>query len=150
VRRGIGWHIDTAERGEDTNGMLTAWLGLTASTKQNGCLAFSAGSHDIEIPGGPKDKYTLTLTREAQSHLDPAATVLNEMAPGMASLHHFRMIHASGPNRSDARRVGFVVRYMRPDVSQATAESGQATLVRGSDRVGNFSLKPRFPMTWTG
>lgn len=150
VRRGIGWHVDTALRTKDTDGMLTAWLGLTASSKENGCMAFSAGSHNRELPDAPKDKYTLTLSKTAAGALDPADTVLNLMDPGMASLHHFRMVHASGPNRSTTRRVGFVVRFMRPDVHPDTAESGSATLVRGRDHVGRFALKDRFPMSWNG
>ncbi len=149
VRRGIGWHQDTAEKGPDTDCMLTAWIGLTASTTENGCLRFSSKSHRLKIPGGPKDKYTLTLSREAASHLNAEDTAYNEMDSGMMSMHHFRTVHASNPNTTRARRVGFVVRFMSPQISSETAESGQATLVRGTDKVGNFSLKDRFPMTWS-
>lgn len=150
VRRGIGWHIDTAEQGPDADRLLTAWVGLTASTAENGCLRYAAGSHRLEIPDGPKDKYHLTFTKEAAAALDPASVAFNLMDPGMASLHHFRLAHASGPNTSSGRRVGFVVRYMSPQITPATAESGVATLVRGSDRFGHFKLKDDFPMTWSG
>jgi non-heme Fe2+,alpha-ketoglutarate-dependent halogenase len=149
VSRGIGWHVDTAEQGSDTDCMLTAWIGLTESTQRNGCLQFSAGSHRQEIPDGPKDKHTLTLTKTAVKSLNPAATVLNLMDPGMMSMHHFRMVHRSMNNYTDIPRVGFVVRYMSTAISQATAESGRATLVRGSDSYGNLALKDSFPMSWS-
>lgn len=149
VRRGIGWHTDTAEKGADADRMLTVWLGLTPSTVKNGCLRFSAGTHRIDIPHGPTDKHHLTLNKQAVAHLDPEATVHNVMMPGEASFHHFRTVHGSGPNRTRERRVGFVVRYMSPEITPETAESGVATLVRGEDTTGNFMLKERFPMTWT-
>ena len=60
-----------------------------------------------------------------------------------------QLAHASGANRTTERRVGFVVRFMAPAISQATAESGVATLVRGVDHSRHFTLRDRFPMTWT-
>jgi non-heme Fe2+,alpha-ketoglutarate-dependent halogenase len=147
--RGIGWHQDTAERGPDADCLLTAWVGLTASTRENGCLEFSARSHRLELPDGPTDKFSLTLKPRAVAALDPAATVPNLMEPGMMSMHHFRTVHRSAVNRSSQRRVGFVVRFMSPAISQATAESGQATLVRGVNEPKNLGLKDRFPMTWS-
>lgn len=149
LKRDIGWHTDTAEKGEDADHLLTVWLGLTASTRQNGCILYSAGTHRAEIPNGPKDKHTLTFIREAIASLKPQDTFLNEMDAGMCSMHHFRIAHASGPNRSPARRIGFVVRFMSPDIHPETAESGAATVVRGRDRNGRFFLREKFPMTWT-
>ncbi|HMV67009.1 MAG TPA: phytanoyl-CoA dioxygenase family protein [Myxococcota bacterium] len=149
LRRDIGWHVDTAEKGADADQLLTVWLGLTESTRKNGCILYSAGTHRREIPNGPKDKHSLTFTREAIASLRPQDTALNEMEAGMCSMHHFRIAHASGPNRSDARRIGFVVRFMSPDIQPETAESGAATVVRGSDRRGRFHLRDKFPMTWT-
>jgi ectoine hydroxylase-related dioxygenase (phytanoyl-CoA dioxygenase family) len=149
LKRGIGWHVDTAVQGPDADRLLTAWIGLSASTVENGGLQFSAGSHRRVYPGGPKDRYTLTFTKETAALLDPADTRSNVMEPGMMSLHHFRTAHRSGPNLSTGRRIAFVGRYMAPAISAETAESGQATLVRGTDRFGHFALKPRFPLTWT-
>lgn len=148
-RRGIGWHQDTAEQGEDADCLLTVWLGLTPATVDNGALQFCAGSHRMTIPGGPKDRFTLTFTKEAAAHLPADATFTNVMAPGQMSMHHFRTAHRSGPNRTQGRRIAFVGRYMATRISQATAESGQAVLVRGHDTHKHFALKERFPMTWT-
>ncbi|MCB9663509.1 MAG: phytanoyl-CoA dioxygenase family protein [Alphaproteobacteria bacterium] len=149
VRRGIGWHRDTAVTGEDADRLLTVWLGLTDADDAKGALRFSARSHRQDIPGGPKDRFTLTLTKEAATHLDPERTVHNTLRPGMMSMHHFATVHSSGPNTTTSRRVAFVGRYMSPAISTDTAESGQATLVRGQDTHRHFALKPRFPMTWT-
>lgn len=149
VRRGIGWHVDTAEKGADADLLLTVWVGLTVSSEENGALRYAVGSHRQTLPDAPKDRFTLTLTPTAAAALDPQKVVTNVMDAGMLSMHHFGLAHASGPNRSAERRVAFVGRYMAPAISQATAESGMATLVRGVDRSGHFMLKDHFPMTWT-
>lgn len=148
--RGIGWHVDTAVRDPDADRLLTVWLGLTPATRENGSLLYAAGSHRLTLPDPPKDNRSLTLTKEAQAALDPARTVVNAMEPGMMSAHHFGLVHSSGPNRTRARRVAFVGRYMAPAISAATAESGIATLVRGTDTYGHFALRDRFPMSFTG
>lgn len=147
--RGIGWHLDTAMRGPEVDQIVTVWLGLTPSTRENGGLLYAAGSHRLEIPGGPKDRFSLTLTKDAAATLDPARTHVNVMEAGMCSIHHFGLVHASGPNRTSARRLGFVGRYMATSIDPAVAESGSATLVRGTDRHRRFALKERFPMTFT-
>jgi ectoine hydroxylase-related dioxygenase (phytanoyl-CoA dioxygenase family) len=43
--------------------------------------------------------------------VDESAAVSLVLAPGEASLHDSRIMHASFPNRSDDFRVGFVMRY---------------------------------------
>jgi ectoine hydroxylase-related dioxygenase (phytanoyl-CoA dioxygenase family) len=103
----------------------------------------------MDIPNGPKDKFTLTLKPDAARHLNIEDTRDNTMSKGMMSLHHFRLAHRSGPNQTRARRIGFVIRFMSPDITQAVAESGSAVLVRGRNTTSHFTIKERFPMTWT-
>ena len=60
------------------------------------------------------------------------------------------MFHASQPNRSHRRRCGMTVRFIRPDVRQATDNSlgsdWRPVLLAGDDRHGNFTLAERpFP-----
>ena len=58
--------------------------------------------------------------------------------PGQMSLHHGLMIHGSGPNISDDRRIGVAIRYVSPKAKQLVAEKDYAMLVRGIDKIGNF------------
>ena len=44
------------------------------------------------------------------------------------------MVHGSGANSSKDRRIGFVIRYLNPDVMQEVASADYAILVRGADR----------------
>ena len=64
------------------------------------------------------------------------------LAPGEFSLHHGLTIHGSGPNASDDRRIGVVVRYLNPEIRQQNADLDYAALVRGEDRYGNFQHIP--------
>lgn len=149
-RRAIGWHLDTAMRAPEVDHIITAWLGLTPSTATNGGLRFLPGSHRREIPHGPRDKFTLTLNARALAHIDESEAVDNEMAPGQMSMHHFSMVHGSGANTTRAPRLGFVVRFMSPKITQAIAESGQAVLLQGRNHPANLQLKEQFPITWGG
>ena len=65
-----------------------------------------------------------------------------ELAPGEMSLHHGLTIHGSGPNVSDDRRIGFAIRYIRPDIQQTVGERDYAMPARGTDRFGHFVHVP--------
>jgi len=147
-RQGIGWHWDTAQRLDDVDQFLSVWLGLTPSTDTNGGRRFIRGGHRIEIPDAPKDKFTLTFNATARAALTEHEKVNNDMPAGSMSLHHAHMPHSSMPNRSDSRRAAFVIRFMSTSISQEMAESGVATLVRGTDNHGHFKLNETFPVTW--
>ncbi len=147
-RQGIGWHWDTAQTLADADDFLTVWLGLTESTDDNGGLRFARGGHRLTIPDPPRDRHTLTFTPTARAALADSEVVYNDMPAGRMSIHHALMPHSSMPNRTDSRRAAFVIRFMSTRITQEMAESGIATLVRGRDDYGHFSLKEAFPVTW--
>lgn len=147
-RRGIGWHVDTAMPWEQTRFLVTAWLGLTDSTPQNGCLNFIPGSHLQTYKDGPKDRFSLTFSQTAKSQLDLSSAVANEMPIGCMSFHSFRTVHSSKNNYTDDRRFGFVIRFMSPEISREAAESGVAFLARGTNTNSQFMMKDVFPVSW--
>jgi hypothetical protein len=57
------------------------------------------------------------------------------------SLHHVMLVHGSGPNDSDDRRIGLAIRYVPTSVKQMKLRDS-ATLVRGRDRFGHFDPEP--------
>jgi len=59
------------------------------------------------------------------------------------------MIHGSGPNTSDDRRIAVAIRCCTPQIAQQVAEKDYAILARGADRAGNFInfTPPRAPFT---
>jgi non-heme Fe2+,alpha-ketoglutarate-dependent halogenase len=83
------------------------------------------------------ERNILTRGQEVQG-VDESRAVPTPLRPGQMSLHSARVIHASRPNRSNDRRIGFVIQsFIPPHVRQTVMEAG-AQLVRGTDTDGNF------------
>lgn len=145
----IAWHLDTRRTTPDVDGMLTAWIPLTPASAASGALEYARGTHRLDLSHGADTRHQLTLDRRAIAHLDPASIARPRGPAGHASFHHFRTAHRSGPNRTAARRVAFVVRFMTPAVSCDTAECLTAVPVGGADP-GPFQPVPTPPISWTG
>lgn len=149
----IAWHQDAPysgmPKGEGAE-IVTAWIALSASNVANGCLKVVPGSHKALVPHEYREDKAnlLSLGQEIAVTVDEADAARIELAPGQFSFHHEMIIHGSEPNRSDARRVGFAVRYVRPFARNERKDTDTATLVRGEDRLDCFHQEPspRSPM----
>ncbi len=141
----VSWHQDLRYWGLDSEAEVSAWLALSPVTEANGCMRFVPGSHKGELLPH-KDTFVdsnfLTRGQEADIEIDDRDTILVPLAPGQASLHHGKLLHGSGPNRSDERRVGLAINYIAPQVRQVVAKEDFAVLVRGEDRFGHFRHVP--------
>lgn len=125
-----------------TNNVVTAWIALSASTPESGCMDFVKGSHKNPILPH-EDTYDpnnlLSRGQEVKVDVAPEDRVPIEIHPGEMSLHHGLTIHGSGPNTSDDRRIALVVRYCTPDVAQEVGEVDFAMPARGTDTLGHFT-----------
>ncbi|MEM7225491.1 MAG: phytanoyl-CoA dioxygenase family protein [Pseudomonadota bacterium] len=140
----VSWHQDGAYMGLDPFPGVTAWLALTPSTPESGCMAMIPGSHRL----GRRDHLETfaeenILTRgQAIQGVEAAAAVELVLAPGQMSLHHPWVIHGSQPNRGADRRIGFAIQsYVAPSARQVLG-AGYAQLVRGDDTYGHFEPLP--------
>lgn len=145
-QEGVTWHVDSSRPGPEMDGMLSAWIGLSASSADNGALEFAVGSHRDGVTRGTADD--LGLTPDQVQSVEAGEVALNEMEPGQMSLHHIRLAHRSKTNQTQDRRVAYVVRYMTPSVSAESAEAGMAMLARGRCPTRHFSLRANFPVSW--
>ena len=124
---------------------LTAWIALTESTRENGCVRVIRGSHRLDIQQHidtfGEDNI---LTRGQQiEDVDEDSALDIELEPGQMSLHHARTIHGSGPNKTSDRRIGIALQsFAHPSTRQVHGQD-YALLVRGSDEHGNFTKGPR-------
>jgi ectoine hydroxylase-related dioxygenase (phytanoyl-CoA dioxygenase family) len=141
----VSWHQDSTYMGIEGTDMVTAWLALTPSTSENGCVAMAPATH-LDGIRPHEDRYGQDniLTRgQHVSGFDPDTAVDVVLQPGQMSLHHPHLIHGSRPNESDTRRVGVAFQsYIGVD---ARPERGEHhVLVVGNDPVDPaFLVVPR-------
>ena len=141
----VTYHQDATYMGLEPQDSLTAWIALTESTRENGCVRMIQGSHLLDIQQHidtfGEDNI---LTRGQQiENIDEERALDIELEPGQMSLHHARTIHGSRPNKTGARRIGIALQsFAHPSTRQVHGED-YALLVRGSDDYGNFSKGPR-------
>lgn len=140
----VSWHQDAAYWGLMPDDIVTAWIALTPSTPENGCLQVVPGTHvEALMP------HTNTFAREnmlsrgqtIEGRLLNSQAIDVVLAPGQMSIHHVKIAHASGPNRSGQRRVGFAIRYIAAHVRQQRDIVDTATLVQGVHVPGTFALE---------
>jgi len=151
-RQIVSWHQDLTYWGMDgSDHEITAWLALSPATADSGCMKFVPGSHkESLVPHQDTfaDDNLLSRGQEIAVEVDEEDAIVAALQPGQMSLHHGRMFHASGPNTTDDRRIGFVMRFIRPDTPARSREF--AMLVRGADRVQNrINLVPETGQDFT-
>jgi hypothetical protein len=132
----VSWHQDITYWGMgDTDDEVTAWVALSDVSIEAGCMRFIPGSHKGGIVAHQDTFADDNLLSRGQEigGVDEAKAVFGALRPGEMSLHHGRCFHASGPNRSNDRRIGLAIRYVTPNVRDNAPGRDYAMLVRGQD-----------------
>jgi non-heme Fe2+,alpha-ketoglutarate-dependent halogenase len=142
--RFVSWHQDSTYYGLSSTDVVTAWVALTPSRIENGCMRVVPGSHKTQVPHIDtfNEENFLTRGQEIAVTVNESDVVNVELEPGQMSLHNVRIFHGSKPNTSDYPRIGFAIRYIPTHVYQTTGLRDSATLVRGVDEFGHFNLEP--------
>jgi non-heme Fe2+,alpha-ketoglutarate-dependent halogenase len=142
----VSWHQDSTYWGLSRPDVVTAWVALSPSNAGNGAMEVIPGTHRLDqIPHRDtfdKDNM-LSRGQEVMVDVDGARAVRLDLRPGEMSLHHVRLVHGSAANPSDARRIGYAIRYIPTDVAQTAGGDDWATLVRGTDAHRHFRHEPR-------
>jgi non-haem Fe2+, alpha-ketoglutarate-dependent halogenase len=137
----VSWHQDGYYwRLSDTK-LTSAWIALTDSTVENGCLRVVIGSHAAALPHFELRTEHNMLSTGLHLTEDVALSQVQDVAlkAGEMSLHHVNLVHGSNANRSDTRRLGYAVRYVAPSVKQVRKHHA-VVLARGQDRHGHFKM----------
>src|SRR5437588_4616820 len=113
--RATPWHEDSAYwngRISRYDKIVTVWLALDRSSRENGCMRVIPGSHNNGFSEYvPVDSTQNTFDSEIKN-LDDSQAVYFELEKGECSLHDGRIIHGATPNRSPFRRCGYTMRYL--------------------------------------
>ena len=143
----VSWHQDLTYWGLDSDQMVTAWIAITPSRPESGCMRYLPGSHlqgrRPHLDTHAEDNL-LHRGQDASAGVDEQAVRDIPLRPGQASLHHGWVLHASGPNTSAERRIGLTVQYLTPAVRQTLTDRETATLVRGRDPYRHFQPEPAY------
>lgn len=136
----VSWHQDATYWGLEPADIVTAWVALTPSTRESGCLRVVPGSHlwpIVEHVETFAKGNLLSRGQEIAISVDPETVRDIPLAPGEMSLHHVKIAHNSEPNQADHRRIGFAIRYVAAHVKPAASDF--AMPVRGVDTWGYFT-----------
>jgi ectoine hydroxylase-related dioxygenase (phytanoyl-CoA dioxygenase family) len=142
--RATPWHEDSAfweGRLSSYDQIVTVWLALDHSNRENGCMRVIPGTH---LNGGFSDYSAVdmernTFDREIAADVDESRAVDFELKPNEFSLHDGRIVHGARPNTSPHRRAGYTMRYFSAAVRVIPErnEGHRVFLARGEDVAGN-------------
>ena len=139
----VTWHQDLTYWGLDNDEETTCWVALSKADKASGCMEFIPGSHKEKIVAHIDtfdDNNLLSRGQEIAVEVNEKESVAIELEAGQASMHHGHLFHASGPNKTNDRRIGCAIRYIKPSMKQLTGDASLVTLVSGIDRYGHFKI----------
>jgi hypothetical protein len=147
----VSWHQDATYWGLSPPNVTTAWIALSNSSKDNGCLRVVPGTHSGDLLP-QRETYApsnmLSRGQEIAVDFDEARAVDLVLKPGEFSLHHIGIVHGSGANASNQARIGLAIRYIAPDVVQQGKEPDVVLLVRGTDAYGHFEIAEQPDRDW--
>jgi ectoine hydroxylase-related dioxygenase (phytanoyl-CoA dioxygenase family) len=138
----VSWHQDGYYWKLDAPRLVSAWIALTDSAADNGCLRVVPGSHArrMEHRSAPMRTHDLLASGlEIAVDVDEQQARDIVLAPGEMSLHHVLIVHGSHANTSARPRVGFAIRYVAPEVKQES-DHHPVVLARGGDRYGHYRV----------
>ena len=117
----VSFHQDAKYIGLEPHNWVTAWIAVTNSNEENGCMRMWPGSHKDDLKNHEQkfDEDNLLTRGQTIENVPIEETEPVILNAGQMSLHHPTVIHGSGLNRSNDRRIGFVVQsYIGSNVDQ--------------------------------
>lgn len=139
----VTWHQDLTYWGLDEADEVTAWVALSPATLESGCMRFVPGSHTRQVVPHVDtfaENNLLSRGQEIAVEVDDNEGVDVILQTGQASLHHGHLFHASGPNRTNDRRIGVAIRFIKPSMKQKTGDRSLVTQVSGEDHYDHFTV----------
>jgi len=117
----VSFHQDAKYIGLEPYNWVTAWIAVTESNEENGCMRIWPGSHKEKLKHHNQkfnEKNLLTRGQTVENvPIDKTKPVI--LKAGQMSLHHPTVVHGSGLNKSNDRRIGFVIQsYIGTNVDQ--------------------------------
>ena len=144
----VSFHQDAKYIGLEPHNWVTAWIAVTDSNEENGCMRMWSGSHKENLKNHEQkfDENNLLTRGQTIENVPLEETDPVVLEAGQMSLHHPAVVHGSGLNKSNDRRIGFVVQsYIGNNVDQVLGKI-YVQKARGED-VYKFHQYSNIPQT---
>jgi non-heme Fe2+,alpha-ketoglutarate-dependent halogenase len=131
----VSYHQDAKYIGLKPYNWVTAWVAITDSNEHNGCMRMWSGSHKNNLKDHDQmfNESNLLTRGQTVNNVPIDKTTPLILKAGQMSLHHPTVVHGSDLNKSNDRRIGFVIQsYIGTDVKQVLGENS-VQLARGFD-----------------
>ena len=138
----VSYHQDAKYIGLEPHNWVTAWVAITDSNENNGCMRMWSGSHKDNLKEhDQKFNQGNLLTRgQTVKNVPKEETTPLVLTAGQMSLHHPTTVHGSELNKSDDRRIGFVIQsYIGTNVQQILGKNS-VQLARGVDEFHHHEI----------
>ena len=132
----VSFHQDAKYIGLEPHNWVTAWIAVTDTNEENGCMRMWSGSHKHELKYHNQkfDENNLLTRGQTIENVPYNETTPVILKSGQMSLHHPTIVHGSGLNKSNDRRIGFVIQsYIGTNVNQVLGKM-YVQQARGEDR----------------
>ena len=147
----VSFHQDAKYIGLEPHNWVTVWLAVTDTNENNGCMRMLPGSHkeNLKFHEEKFDKNNLLTRGQTIENVSLDKTDPIVLKAGEISLHHPLIVHGSGLNNSDDRRIGFVIQsYIGTNVNQVIGKM-YVQKARGEDK-HNYHEYSKIPSTLMG
>ena len=119
----VSFHQDAKYIGLAPNNWVTAWIAVTDANEENGCMRMWPGTHKEDLKNHIEkfdyDKGNLLTRGQTVENVPLEKTDPVILKAGQLSLHHPKIVHGSGINKSKERRIGFAIQsYIGTNVDQ--------------------------------
>ena len=135
VKGFVSYHQDAKYIGLEPHNWVTAWVAITDSNENNGCMRMWSGSHKDNLKDHDQNFNERNLLTRGQTikNVPKKKTTPLILKAGQMSLHHPTVVHGSDLNHSNDRRIGFVIQsYIGTNVKQVLGINS-VQLARGKD-----------------
>ena len=144
----VSYHQDAKYIGLEPHNWVTAWVAITDSNEENGCMRMWSGSHKDNLKEHDQkfNEGNLLTRGQTVKNVPIEKTTPLILKAGQMSLHHPAVVHGSEQNNSDDRRIGFVIQsYIGTNVKQILGKNS-VQLARGVDKF-NYHEKIERPIS---
>ena len=144
----VSYHQDAKYIGLEPLNWVTAWVAITESNEHNGCMRMWSGSHKDNLKDHDQMFNDGNLLTRGQTVKDVPREEITPLilTAGQMSLHHPTVVHGSELNKSDDRRIGFVIQsYIGSNVKQVLGKNS-VQIARGKD---DYNFHEKIPRTQT-